>query len=68
MHAIGRRDVGRPQCAENQRTEEGGHAEDIVEKSRSIRAKKASLVAHFNSATDHMVEAGVIGVKAEQAQ
>ena len=51
-----------------QRAKQGHHAKHVVKKTCSVSAEQPRFVVHHCRAADHMVEAGVIGVKTAQAE
>ena len=68
MQGIGRRNVSRSQRAEDQRPEKGGHAKDIIEKTRRVGTEQSGFVLHFHGTADHVIEAGIIGVEAGKTE
>ncbi len=68
VQTVGRGNARRAQRPESQGAQQGHHAEYVVEKARGIRAEQACLVAHYRRAADHMIEAWIIGVKADQTE
>ena len=61
-------DIGGPQGGKNKRPQKRRDPEDIIQKPRSISAKKANLVVDNVFCTHNMIKAGVIGIKTQNAE
>ena len=68
MQTVSGRNARSAQRPKSQRAKQGHHAKHVVKKTCSVSAEQPRFVVHHCRAADHMVEAGVIGVKTAQAE
>lgn len=68
VHCIRRGHISGSKRAEHQRPEQGGHAENIIEKASRISAEQAGLILHIRMPADHMIKTRIVGVETDQTE